>query len=343
MRNRLQLKYLPLRFPALFPVILLLVAVTVNAILQPNLLELRVMNGNLRSFLPLMLVAVGQTLVIVGAGIDLSIGAIVSLVTAVLVTNLLPESPPLEIIGVVAMACAAGMAAGALNGFGVAILRLPPIVTTYATGFIFSGLALWILPRPGGSMPEQLARWYRRATPLNVPLGIWIALILILLWALFRRTRYGSYLIATGGKPEAAYATAVPVNTVRFSSYVAAGLFAALGALALTLGTGSGDPRIGVGITTTGGMTLDSIVAVVLGGTRLSGGQGGVAGSILGVIILGLIRNIISFADVPSWNQTLVDATIIIVALAAPGLIGWIRDRRRRALPPQEMVQEVAG
>lgn len=342
MRQRLQLKYIPLRYPFLFPLTLLVVAITVNAILQPNLLELRVMNGNLRSFLPLMLVATGQTLVIMGAGIDLSIGAIVSLVTAVLVTNLLPDSPPLQIIAVVAMACGAGMAAGALNGFGVAVLRLPPIVTTYATGFIFSGLALWILPRPGGSMPEQLARLYRRATPLNVPLGVWIAVILILLWFLFRRTRYGSFLMAAGGKPEAAYATGVPVNTVRFATYVIAGLLAALGALALTLGTGSGDPRIGVGITTTGGMTLDSIVAVVLGGTRLSGGQGGFAGTIMGVIILGLIRNIISFANVPSWNQTLVDATIIIAALAAPGLVAWVRERRRRAVPPVEMAEEAA-
>lgn len=343
MKERLHLKHLSLRYPFLFPFILFLAAVMVNGILQPNLFELRVLNGNLRTFLPLMLVSVGQTFVIMGAGIDLSIGAIVSLVTAVLVTNLLPDSPPLQIMAVVAMACGAGMAAGALNGFGVAVLRLPPIVTTYATGFIFSGLALWILPRPGGSMPEELARLYRRATPLNLPLGVWIAAILVLLWFFFRRTRYGAYLMAAGGKPEAAYATAVPVNTVRFGTYVAAGLLAALGALALTLGTGSGDPRIGVGITTTGGMTLDSIVAVVLGGTRLSGGQGGVAGTVLGVIILGLIRNIISFANVPSWNQTLVDATIIIVALAAPGLIALIRDRRRRGAQGPQTEAEVSA
>ena len=76
-------------------------------------------------------------------------------------------------------------------------------------------------------------------------------------------------------------------------------------------------------------MTLASIVAVVLGGTRLSGGQGGVAGSLLGVVILGLIRNIISFAGVPTWWQTLVDALIIVLALAAPGLIRLLRSRRQ--------------
>src|SRR5690554_6576945 len=94
---------------------------------------------------------------------------------------------------------------------------------------------------------------------------------------------------------------------------------AALAAVALTLSTGTGDQYIG------NSMTLDSIVAVVLGGTRLSGGQGGVAGSILGVIIVGIIRNIISFANVPLWSQTLVDALIIMTALAGPGLVRLVR------------------
>ena len=322
MSERLKLRYVSLRYPFLFAFILLVVAVLVNFALQPNLLEIRVLNGNMRNFLPLMIVAVGQTIVIIGGGIDLSVGAMVSLVTAVLVTQMTPDASVGQIIIVIVLACGVGMAAGALNGFCVSWLRLPPIVTTYATSFIFSGLALWILPRPGGSMPEEFARWYRRATPLNIPLGIWVGLGLVLLWYFFRGTKYGSNLYAVGGKAEAAYATAVPVTRTIFSTYVIAGLMSALAALSLTLGTSSGDPRLGTA------MTLDSIVAVVLGGTRLSGGQGGIAGSIIGVIILGLIRNIISFADVPSWYQTLVDALIIIIALAAPGFVQLVRRRR---------------
>ncbi len=322
MIQRLQLKYVSLRHPYLFALVLMLIAALVNLILQPNLLELRVLNGNLRSFLPLMIVTVGQAIVIMGGGIDLSVGAVVSLVTAVIVTQMSLDATVGHILLVVLLGSGVGMAAGALNGFGVAWLRLPPIVTTYATSFIFSGLALWILPRPGGSMPETFARWYRQATPLSLPLGFWIAAVLVLLWYFLRNTRYGANLFAVGGKAEAAYATAVPVTRVVFSTYVIAGLMSALAALALTLGTSSGDPRIG------DAMTLDSIVAVVLGGTRLSGGQGGIAGSLLGVIILGLIRNIISFADVPSWYQTLVDALIIITALAAPGIVQLIKRRR---------------
>jgi ribose transport system permease protein len=100
---------------------------------------------------------------------------------------------------------------------------------------------------------------------------------------------------------------------------------AALTAVAIALTTGAGDPRSG------DMMTLDSVVAVVLGGTRLSGGQGGIAGTIMGVIVLGLIRNIISFANVPTWWQTLVDALIIVTALATPGIIRFFRRRRPAA------------
>jgi ribose transport system permease protein len=160
---------------------------------------------------------------------------------------------------------------------------------------------------------------FYRTNPLGIPLGIWVAAVVILLWVGLRATRYGNYLFAVGGNPESAYATGVPVNLIRFSTYVIAGLMSAAAALALTLSTGSGDPRIGEE------MTLSSIVAVVLGGTRLSGGQGGIAGSIIGVIILGTIRNIISFANVPTWWQTLIDASIIIIALAGPGLIRLVR------------------
>lgn len=306
--------------PYLFALGLLAVLVAVNAALQDNFFSLRALNGNFRVFLPLMLLAAGQAIVIIGGGIDLSVGAMVSLVNAVLVTQLTPESAGLSVALAIALGCAVGMLAGALNGLCVAVLRLQPIVTTYATSFIFSGLALLILPRPGGQLPRDLVRFYR-STPLNLPLAVYVIIVLLLLWAGLRSSRYGQYLYASGGRAMAAYTSGVPVSAVRFGSYALAGLLSALAALALTLGIGSGNARIG------DAMTLDSIVAVVLGGTRLSGGQGGIAGTVIGVAILGIIRNLISFANVPTWYQTLVNATIIVLALAGPGL--WRLVRRR--------------
>lgn len=306
------------RHPYLISLVVLVIGLAINLYLQPNLFELRVMNGNLRVFLPLIILAAGQTIVIVGGGIDLSIGTIISLVNAILVTMVTSDATPERVALGLVVACLVGLAAGALNGFCVAYLRLQPIVTTYATSFIFSGAALWVLPRPGGSIPSAIPRIYR-STPLGIPFAFFIIVALVGLWLLLRSTRYAQYVYATGGKADSAYASGVPVNFTRFSTYVLAGFLAALAAIAITSSTGTGDPRFG------DDMTLTSIVAVVLGGTRLSGGQGGVLGTILGVLILGTIRNIISFAEVPTWSQTLVDALIIALALAGPGLIGLIQ------------------
>ena len=140
--------------PYLFALLLLVILVVVSAFLQKNFFRLGVINGNLRVFLPLMILAVGQTLVIIGGGIDLSVGTMVSLVNAVLVTLITGDPGRGDITLAMVAGCGVGMLAGALNGVCVAWLRLQPIVTTYATSFIFAGLALLILPRLGASCQE---------------------------------------------------------------------------------------------------------------------------------------------------------------------------------------------
>jgi ribose transport system permease protein len=201
-------------------------------------------------------------------------------------------------------------------------MRLQPIITTYATSFLFAGVALFILPNPGGAVPQFAKDFYRATTPLGLPLAFYVIGLVLLAWYLTRQTRYGRYLFAVGGKAEAAYETGVPVSAVRFSTYVVSGLMAAFAGIAITLLTGSGNAQVG------DQLTLSSVTAVVIGGTVLSGGKGGIAGAIIGAIILGLIRNIISFANVESWWQTFMNAAIIVVALAMPGLIALIRRRR---------------
>ena len=296
----------------LFALILLIIVVGINYSLQDNLFELRALNRNVRNFLPLIILVIGQAIVIIGGGIDLSVGAMVSMCNTILVTQITSESTPTQIIVAIGLMCLAGCLAGAFNGIAVAYVRLQPIVTTYATSFIFAGIALYILPRPEGDVPRDLTTFYR--TPLNdIPIAFYVMGILLLIWWIARETRFGQYLYASGDDPNAAYTSGIPVNRVKLTTYIISGLFSALAALALTLSLGSGSPQIG------NAMTLDSIVAVVLGGTRLRGGQGGIFGAMLGVIILGAVRNIISFANVPTWSQTLVDALIILSALAASG------------------------
>ena len=309
------------RQPAVFALILLVLSLVINLILQPNMFATGTLNSNLRVFLPLIILAVGQAIVILGGGIDISVGSIASIVNTVLATRVGLEGSPAEMWQFVFMSLLIGLLAGVINGFFIAYLRLQPIITTYATGFLYAGVALFILPNPGGGIPASVAALYRNSTPLNLPLAFYVIAILLLIWLYLSSTRYGKFLYAVGGKAEAAYETAVPVTLVQFSTYVLSGLMAALSGIAITMLSGSGNADIG------GPMTLNSITAVVIGGNALSGGIGGVAGPIMGAITLGIIQNIISFANIDTWWETLVRATIIVVALAAPGIVNLFRRR----------------
>ncbi|MEW6179003.1 MAG: ABC transporter permease [Chloroflexota bacterium] len=310
------------RYPAFFAIILLVVALLINFILQPNMFARDTLNSNMRVFLPIILLAVGQAIVILGGGIDISVGGIVSIVNTILATQVGLNGSPEKMWTFIFVSLGAGILAGAINGFFIAVLRLQPIITTYATSFLYVGFALFILPNPGGGIPADVANLYRNTTPLGLPLAFYVIAVVLAVWMYIRSTRFGNYLYAVGGNAEAAYETAVPVTWVLFSTYVVSGFMSALAGIAITMLSGSGNAEIGVP------MTLTSITAVVIGGTALSGGVGGVAGPVVGAITLGIIQNIISFARIDTWWETFVKATIIVIALAAPGVINLLRRKK---------------
>jgi ribose transport system permease protein len=298
------------RHPYLMAVIVFLVLCVVNAILQPTFLRFGVATSNVAAFLPMALVAIGQTYVVLASDIDLSAGAIVSVVNVVVVSIVegMGGTGASFAVGLT-LGIAVGLICGAVNGLCVAYLRFQPIVTTFATGIVFAGFALWVLPEAGKQVPPEFYLAYAGAV-LGVPAVLWILVAAIAFAAIVARTRFYQALRATGGNMQAAYQTGVPVARVRLGAYMLSGLFSACAGLALVGETASGDPLIG------GGLTLASVTAVVLGGTALSGCTGGVAGSILGAFILGLINNVIFFAQLPFEWQGLIQGLIILAALA---------------------------
>jgi len=315
-------QFLSLRYPYLLTLAIFIFALLVNLYYQKSILEIDTINNNLRVFLPLVVLAAGQSVVILTGGIDISVGSIVSIVSALLATRVGLEGTANQTLLWFGIALLVGIFAGCINGFFISYLRLQPIITTYATSFLFGGFALFILPQPGGGIPAEVAEVYRTGNPLGLHWAFYVIPALVLLWVLIRQTRYGRYLFAVGGKAQAAYETAVPVNQVIFTTYVISGFMAALSGICIILLTGSGNPQIG------DPMTLQAITAVVIGGTIMSGGVGGVAGPIMGAITLGVIKNIISFANIDTWWQTFVNAIIIVTALAAPGIIMLFRRNR---------------
>ncbi|GAB3484908.1 ABC transporter permease [Nocardiopsis coralliicola] len=301
------------RMPAVAVGVLLVAAVAASAALQPGFFSPYGLTASFATFLPLATIAAAQTVIVLGGGIDLSIGTIVTLSSAVSVVLMQGDDARLPLA--LAAGLAAGAACGLLNGLVVAVLRLQPIVATFATSFIFGGAALLVLPKPGGTASPILTETYRMVVLAFVPVPAVLLVVLWLAWRVLRRHRLGQYLYAVGGSAEAAYSSAVPVSAVRVASYTLGGLIAALAGVWLLADSGAGDPTLGTEL------TLGSIAALVIGGTRLRGGYGGVGGALLGAIVLSLVQGLVFFAGVPTTAREFVYGCIIIAAIALAGLL----------------------
>jgi len=298
------------RRPYLPAIAVSLLLFALNGYLQPKTLRPLSMVADISTYLPLILLAVGQTYVVLVSDIDLSVGSCISLVNVVTVSVMAALGGGSgAIFAGILVGLLVGMGCGALNGFCVAVLRFQPIVATFASGIVFAGLALWILPQAGLAAPD--AYWETYGENLaGIPFVLWVLAGLALTVALVARLVFLRSLLSVGGNMQAAYLSGLPVPRLRISAYIICGLFAAISALCLTGDTASGDPLLGAK------MTLGSVAAVVLGGTALSGGRGNPLGSIFGAIILGLIGSVVFFAGVPFEYQNLVQGLIVLAALA---------------------------
>jgi len=286
---------------------LLALALILNIIYQPTFFTRFSITSNFATFTPLVLMAIAQGIIIIGGGIDLSIGANLALSSVVALT-VMDNDPSRIWLGLLAAIVCGGLC-GLLNGLIVAIVRLQPLITTIATSSIFYGLALVVLPTPGGAVPLEMTRGYRAAT-LGVPNSLWLTLAAVALYVILSRTKLMRHIRAVGGDREAAYASLIPVSQIQIGTFVVGGIFMGLAAMTVLANTGAGDPFIG------GFAAMDAIAAVVLGGIALSGGRGSALGAIAGVFILGIANNVIAFMGVPTTFRQLVSGLVIIAALA---------------------------
>ncbi|MBX3540267.1 MAG: ABC transporter permease [Chelatococcus sp.] len=302
--------------PWLLTLIALAVLVAVNTALQPSFVQPSVLQSNLTTFLPLALVAIGQTYAVLGGDIDLSVGAIAALVNVVTVSIIAAVGGDglAPIVAGLAAGLATAVVCGVINGILIAVLRLQAIVTTFATGIVFAGTALFVMPQAGLPVPEAFWRSYG-ASLVGLPVVLWILLAGLAFALVLARRPFVAHLTAVGGSRVGAFQTGLSLSRVRIGAFVLSALFAGFAALCLTGETASGDPLLGQSL------ALSSISAVVLGGTALSGGSGGPVGSILGALVLGMIGNVIFFAGLPFAWQTLVQGLIVLAALAGGVLV----------------------
>ena len=263
----------------------------------------------------LALAAVGETLVILTGGFDLSAGAVISLVNVVLASSMDPASTHASVALWILAGIGVGMATGAFNGVFIAFLGLQPIVVTLATMFIAQGVTLLVMEKPGGFVAGTLGDFYLGdAIPNVLPMPVLLLACVILLWLWLKSTRFGAALYAVGSDAEAARSAGVRVDFTRFLTYVIAGGCYGLAGVFISAQTDSGDPLIG------NPLLLSIFTAVVLGGTRLGGGRGGPTGSIIGAYILMSVVNVLLVLNVSAYYSTIAEGAILILAVLASSL-----------------------
>lgn len=263
-------------------------------------------------------ISTGMTLVVLMAGIDLSVGSVLALsgaVTAGLYKSGIEFPTQNLFVGFTLLGgILAGIVVGGLLGFfnGVAITRfkVPPFVATLAMLTVARGLTmLWTQGFPISGLGKDFAflgtGWF-----LGVPVPVWIsALVVVLAILLSNKTKIGRYIYAIGGNENAARLSGININRVKVIVYTLAGVLAAVGGLMVTSRLDSAQPNAGTGY------ELDSIAAVVIGGTSLSGGKGSIGGTVLGAIIIGVLNNGLVLLNVSPFWQQVVKGLVILIAV----------------------------
>jgi ribose/xylose/arabinose/galactoside ABC-type transport system permease subunit len=252
--------------------------------------------------------AIGQTLVILTGGIDLSIGSLVKL--SLLVSALVMDGQPALTLPAVAVTLLLGASIGAIHAFLITRLQVAPFIVTLGSYSILRGLSFAIATKPvGGASPGMLALYDLKVGPVPV-LVIGFALLLVAVVIMLRRTRFGRYIYAIGSNEQGARLAGLSVDRVKYGVYILCSMLTALTGLLYLSRMGIGDPSVG------DGLELQTITAVILGGTSLFGGRGGVIGTLGGVLLLGLTSNLLVVLRVNQWIQELIEGAIIVGAVA---------------------------
>lgn len=271
----------------------------------------------------LAFIAMAQTLVVITAGIDLSIGMIFLLTNCL--ASWLVVGTPLETAFGVVVVLAVGALCGAINGAIVIYGRLQPIVATIATGAVYFGIALLLRPFPGGSVNEDLADALTGRIFGSVPASlVALAAVVVLVWVPFSRSVYGRAAYAAGSSETAAYMSGMPIRRGKFLAYTLAGFVAAIGGLFLTFFTYTGDAAYASG----NAYTLFSIAAVVLGGVSLFGGTGSAIGAVFGALAFRTIGDLLFVFDLDPLWQPLFQGLILLAAVSL-GAFALFRVRNR--------------
>ncbi|MFQ6114371.1 MAG: ABC transporter permease [bacterium] len=313
--NEIDVKTYLVKFQSLIALILMIV---VMSFLSDKFLTVENSWNVMRQISVNVCLSVGMTLVILTGGIDLSVGSILALsgaVSAGLIKNG-TELPMFNLfigytfLGAVLAAILVGSVLGYFNGFVITKFKVPPFIATLAMLTMARGLTmLWTggfpITRLGNTFAFLGTGWF-----LGIPMPVWIsAIIVVIATVMAKKTRLGRYIYAVGGNEKASNLSGLDVNNIKVWVYTIAGALAAVGGLLVTSRLDSAQPNAGVGY------ELDSIAAVVIGGTSLSGGRGSVIGTVQGALIIGVLNNSLVLLNVSPFWQQVIKGLVILIAV----------------------------
>lgn len=291
--------------------IALLFLIVVVSFLNPNFFTVDNILNILRQTSVNAIIAVGMTLVILTAGIDLSVGSVLALCGAFAASLIAMEVP---VLIAVPTALLAGAALGAISGIIIAKGKVQAFIATLVTMTLLRGVTMvYTEGRPistGFTDTADAFAWFGTGYALGIPVPVWIMVVVFAAaWYLLNHTCFGRYVYALGGNESATRLSGINVDRVKIGVYAICGLLAALAGIIITSRLSSAQPTAGMGY------ELDAIAAVVLGGTSLMGGKGRIMGTLIGALIIGFLNNALNLLDVSSYYQMIAKAVVILLAV----------------------------
>ncbi|WP_282065996.1 ribose ABC transporter permease [Vibrio rotiferianus] len=291
--------------------IALLFLIVVVSFLNPNFFTVDNILNILRQTSVNAIIAVGMTLVILTAGIDLSVGSVLALCGAFAASMIALEVP---VLIAVPTSLFAGAALGAISGIIIAKGKVQAFIATLVTMTLLRGVTMvYTDGRPistGFTDTADAFAWFGTGYALGIPVPVWLMVIVFAAaWYLLNHTRFGRYVYALGGNESATRLSGINVDRVKIGVYAICGMLAALAGIIVTSRLSSAQPTAGMGY------ELDAIAAVVLGGTSLMGGKGRIMGTLIGALIIGFLNNALNLLDVSSYYQMIAKAVVILLAV----------------------------
>jgi ribose transport system permease protein len=279
-----------------------------------------------KNSLPLVYLAIGQAIIVIAGGIDLSLGALLLLSNVIAARFMVDQ--PIGIVLLIAVGIIVGLALlNAFVGYIISISAVPDIVVTLATSYIWSGVALWVLPSPGGGTAPEF-RWLFTGSTTGIGGSYVVPLVMMVVPAVVvflfaRRTRTGLAMYAIGSSSVAARLAGLDTRRAKIVSYAIGGAMAALAGLATVALTGTGDPRFSIGANA----TLNSVAAIVLGGIALTGGVGSVLGVVATGVILIMLNPILVAMGINANTAQVIQGALIAGVMMIGGLAAIYRER----------------